>query len=184
MGSHDTGKTTLCFTICGKLKTRHYNVDYVTEVARHIPASLIVNEGTNFYTQYWILNQQINEEILAKLRGANMIVTDRTVVDNYAYAYRATQPNVKQISEADLKIMEEKCLHWVKTYDFLFYVPIPSKKMEEDGFRSTEKQFQLEIDDCIKQIIREWKLNVVNLEGTNDERIDTMLGTLFKQEFT
>jgi molybdenum cofactor biosynthesis enzyme MoaA len=56
--------------------------------------------------------------------------------------------------------------------------------MEEDGFRSTEKQFQLEIDDYIKQIIREWKLNVVNLEGTNDERIDTMLGTLFKQEFT
>jgi nicotinamide riboside kinase len=183
MGSHDTGKTTLGFTICGKLKTRHYNVDYVAEVARHIPASLKVNEGTNFFAQYWILNQQINEEILAKLRGANMIVTDRTVVDNYAYAFRAALPQVGQISEEDLKIMEEKCLHWVKTYDFLFYVAIPNKKMEDDGFRSTEKEFQHEIDACIKRIIKEWKLDVVSLEGNNDERIDMMLSTLFKQEF-
>jgi len=183
MGSHDTGKTTLGFTICGKLKTRHYNVDYVAEVSRQIPATLKVNEGTNFFAQYWILNQQINDEILAKLRGANMIVTDRTVVDNYAYAFRAAQPHVKQIFEEDLKVMEAKCLHWVKTYDFLFYVAIPNKKMEEDGFRSTEKEFQLEIDGYIKQINKDWDLNVVYLEGTNDERIEIMLNTLFKQEF-
>jgi thymidylate kinase len=183
MGSHDTGKTTIGFTICGKLKTRHYNVEFVQEIARHIPSQLIVNKGTNFYTQYWILNQQINEEILAILRGANMIVTDRTVVDNYAYAFRASQSHIKQVSEDDLKIMEAKCLHWVKTYDFLFYVPIPEKKMEDDGFRSTEKQFQLEIDDYIQQIVKDWGLNVVTLEGTNDERIETMLNTLFKQEF-
>ena len=182
MGSHDTGKTTLGFTICSKLKTRHYNVDYVAEVARHIPVRFRVNEGTNFDTQYWILNEQINEEILAKLRGANMIVTDRTVVDNYAYAYRAAQPHVKQITDDNLKVMESKCLHWVKTYDFLFYVAIPGKKMEDDGFRATDKTFQIEIDDCIEQIIEEWKLKVVRLEGNNDERIEIMLNTLFKQK--
>ncbi len=182
MGSHDTGKTTLGFSICGKLKTKHYNVDFVAEVARHIPVQLTVNEGTNFDAQYWILNQQINEEILAKLRGANMIVTDRTVVDNYAYAYRAALPHVKQISARDLGVMEAKCLHWVKTYDFLFYIGIPDKRMEDDGFRATDKKFQLEIDDCIKKIIKDWGLNVVNLEGNNDQRLNTMLNTLFKQE--
>ncbi|MHA1652038.1 MAG: AAA family ATPase [Candidatus Helarchaeota archaeon] len=182
MGSHDTGKTTLGFSICGKLKTRHYNVDFVAEVARHIPVQLTLNKGTNFEAQYWILNEQINEEILAKLRGANMIVTDRTVVDNYAYAYRASLPHVKQISEDDLKVMEIKCLHWVKTYDFLFYVTIPEKKMEDDGFRDTDKQFQLEIDECLRQIIKKWNLEVVNLVGNNDERIDIMLNTIFKKE--
>jgi len=182
MGSHDSGKTTLGFTICSKLKTRHYNVDYVAEVARHIPAALAVNEGTNFDTQYWILNEQINEEILAKLRGANMIVTDRTVVDNYAYAYRAARPHIKQISEEDLTVMGAKCLHWVKTYDFLFYIEIPDKKMEDDGFRATDKSFQLEIDDYIKQIIKDWGLKVIYLEGNNEERIEIMLNTLFKQK--
>ncbi|MFX1295840.1 MAG: AAA family ATPase [Promethearchaeota archaeon] len=182
MGSHDTGKTTLGFSICGKLKTRHYHVDFVAEVARHIPVQLTLNEGTNFDAQYWILNEQINEEILAKLRGANMIVTDRTVVDNYAYAYRAALPHVKQILKKDLKVMEKKCLHWVKTYDFLFYVAIPDKKMEDDGFRAIEKQFQIEIDDSLCQIIKDWNLSVVRLEGNNDERIDTMLNILFKQK--
>ncbi|MHA1131428.1 MAG: AAA family ATPase [Candidatus Helarchaeota archaeon] len=183
MGSHDTGKTTLGFTICGKLKTRHYNVDYVAEVARHIPIQLRVNQGTNFDTQYWILNEQINEEILAKLRGANMIVTDRTVVDNYAYAYRAALPHIKQISKEDLEVMEKKCLHWVKTYDFLFYVTVPEKKMEDDGFRDIDKKFQLEIDQNLNQIVKDWGLNVVYLRGNNDERIATMLNTLFKKKF-
>lgn len=183
MGSHDTGKTTLGFTICGKLKTRHYNVDFVAEVARHIPVQLTLNEGTNFDAQYWILNEQINEEILAKLKGANMIVTDRTVVDNYAYAYRAALPHIKQVLKEDLKVMEVKCRHWVQTYDFLFYVAIPDKNVENDGFRATDKQFQLEIDKCVRQIIIDWNLKVVNLEGTNDERIDIMLNTLFKKEF-
>ncbi len=182
MGSHDTGKTTLGYTICGKLKTQHYLVDYVAEVARHIPATLKVNEGTNFWTQYWILNEQINSEILAILRGANMIVTDRTVVDNYAYAYRAALPHVKQVKKNDLKVMEAKCVHWVKTYDFLFYVSIPSKKMEADGFRATDKGFQLEIDECIKNIIEDWNLKVVTLQGDNDERIEIMLNTLFKKK--
>lgn len=183
MGSHDTGKTTLGYTICSKLKTKHYNVDFVAEVARHIPATLKVNEGTNFATQYWILNEQINEEILAILRGANMIVTDRTVVDNYTYAYRAALPNLGQISQEDLKVMEVKCLHWAKTYDFLFYVTIPEKKMEEDGFRATDKEFQLEIDANLKQIIKDWNLKAVTLRGSNDERIEIMLNTLFKQKF-
>jgi len=182
MGSHDVGKTTLGFTICSKLKTRHYHVDYVAEVARHIPATLKVNEGTNFWTQYWILNEQINAEILAILRGANMIVTDRTVVDNYAYAYRASLPHVKQISAENLTVMAAKCLHWVKTYDFLFYVAIPDKKMEGDGFRATDKRFQVEIDDLLKQITDDWKLDVVELHGSNDERIEIMLNTLFKQK--
>ncbi len=183
MGSHDTGKTTLGFSICGKLKTRHYNVDFVAEVARHIPVQLRVNQGTNFEAQYWILNEQINEEILAKLRGANMIVTDRTVVDNYAYAYRAARPHVKQISKQDLEVMEKKCVHWVKTYDFLFFVTIPEKKMEEDGFRDTDKKFQAEIDKHLRQIVENWDLNVVFLEGNNDERINLMLNTLFKKKF-
>ncbi|MHA1266211.1 MAG: AAA family ATPase [Candidatus Helarchaeota archaeon] len=183
MGSHDVGKTTLGFTICSKLKTRHYHVEYVAEVARHIPATLKVNEGTNFWAQYWILNEQINSEILAILRGANMIVTDRTVVDNYAYAYRASRPHVKQISKTDLKVMEVKCKHWVRTYDFLFYATIPDKKMEDDGFRAIDKEFQLEIDECLRKIIEDWNLKVVTLEGNNDERLEIMLTTLFKQEF-
>ena len=183
MGAHGTGKTTLGYSICAKLKTQHYTVNYVAEIARHIPATLKINEGTNFETQYWILNEQINAEILAQLRGANMIVTDRTVVDNYIYAYWATLPHVQQISVMDLQVMEAKCLHWVKTYDFLFYVTIPRRRIEVDGFRSTDKAFQREIDHCLREIIQKWKLPVVTLHGTNEARVNLMLETLFEQKF-
>lgn len=180
MGSHNTGKTTLGYTICSKLKTQHYAVIYVAEVARHIPAQLAVNEGTNFQAQYWILNEQINEEILARLRGARVIVTDRTVIDNYTYAYRAAQ--VGQISERDLKIMEAKCLHWASTYDFLFHVTIPRSKLEADGFRSTDRQFQIEIDTYLRRILTEWELTALELVGGNDQRVGIVLQALFKEE--
>ncbi|MHA1266160.1 MAG: AAA family ATPase [Candidatus Helarchaeota archaeon] len=178
LGTHGTGKTTLGFTVCSRLKARHYIVEFIAEIARTVPTSLTVNQGTNFGTQYWILNTQINKEILAQLRQPQMLVTDRTVLDNFAYAYRAA--NVGQISPEDLAVLELKCRHWMATYDFLFYTPIPSRSIEQDGFRATDRAFQKEIDHIIQQLIQEWALSVVPIEGDNETRTRKILATVFE----
>lgn len=173
LGSHDTGKTTLAFALCSGLKSKHLFVGLVEESVRECPFP--INEMTNFLSQYWILNSQINYEI-QKHTKFNVIVTDRTVIDNYAYAVRASR--MKRIDRDDLEILRIKSQHWAKTYDFLFYTKIPKKKLEDDGFRSTAKAFQIEIDKIIKELILDWKLQVTELDGPNEKRLEVALGTL------
>ena len=173
LGSHDTGKTTLGFSLCSRLKSKHLFVGFVEESVRECPFP--VNDMTNFLSQYWILNKQINYEI-EKHERYNVIVTDRTTIDNFAYALRAARNG--KISSDDLEILRIKAEHWAKTYNFLFYATIPKKRLENDGFRDTTKQFQLEIDKIIQDLIKEWKLEVTELKGNNDNRLEIALKTL------
>ncbi len=173
LGTHDTGKTTLAFSLCSKLKSKHLFVGFVEESVRECPFP--INQMTNFLSQYWILNKQIIDEI-EKHERYNVIVTDRTTIDNYAYALRASK--MGKISKDDLEILRIKSQHWAKTYNFLFYAKIPKKKLEDDGFRDTTKQFQKEIDQIIKELIKEWNLEVTELDGTNDDRLELALETL------
>jgi hypothetical protein len=173
LGTHDTGKTTLAFSLCSKLKSKHLFVGFVEESVRECPFP--VNQMTNFLSQYWILNRQINYEI-EKHERYNVIVTDRTTIDNFAYAFRAAKNG--KISPEELEILRVKAEHWARTYNFLFYARIPKKKLEDDGFRDTTKQFQLEIDQIIRELIKDWKLDVTELDGTNDRRLEIALQTL------
>jgi len=176
LGSHDTGKTTLAFSLCSKLKSKHLFVGFVEESVRECPFP--INQMTNFLSQYWILNRQINYEI-EKHERYNVIVTDRTTIDNFAYALRASKNG--KISSENLEILRIKSRHWANTYNFLFYTKIPKKKLEDDGFRDTTKGFQLEIDQIIQDLIRDWKLEVTELDGTNDNRLEIALKTLSRE---
>jgi thymidylate kinase len=82
IGTHGVGKTTLCFELAGALKREGLYVDVVKEVARLSP--LPVNRKTSLDAQTWILMTQVAEEI----RSASLheiVVCDRSVLDNYAY---------------------------------------------------------------------------------------------------
>jgi len=176
LGTHDTGKTTLAFSLCSQLKSKHLFVGFVEESVRECPFP--INQMTNFLSQYWIVNKQINCEI-EKHERYNVIVTDRTTVDNFAYALRAAK--IGKISPEDLEILRVICKHWAKTYNFLFYAKIPKKKLEDDGFRDTTKKFQLEIDQIIRELIHKWDLEVTELDGSNDYRLELALKTLSRE---
>ena len=88
IGSHGVGKTTLCFELAALLKKRDRVVEMVREVARFCP--LPINRETTIAAQSWILHTEIAEELVAENK-AEIVICDRSVLDNYCYLISAGQ---------------------------------------------------------------------------------------------
>jgi hypothetical protein len=163
MGSHGVGKTTLCFDVAARLKRLDMAVDLVKEVARACP--LPINKETTLEAQAWILHTQIAEELAATARY-EVVVCDRSLLDNYAYLVHQTgrRPEYDGLVKA-----------WMGSYDGLFKVPIlhpPSF----DGIRDTTGTFQEEVDRVIDQLLGDLDLpykhlNPEDRDGWVDEVI-------------
>ncbi len=140
IGSHGVGKTTLCFDLASRLKRLDLSVDLVKEVARTCP--LPINRDTTVDAQAWILHTQIAEEI-ATGRQVEILICDRSVLDNYAYmVHRAgRQPAYDGLVAS-----------WIRGYRALVKVPI-IEPPTFDGTRDVNQAFQQEIDDIIERLL-------------------------------
>ena len=151
IGSHGVGKTTLCFDVAARLKRLDLGVELVKEVARACP--LPINRETTADAQAWILHTQIAEEIVAASRY-DIVVSDRTVLDNYAYMVHKIGHHAAY---------ESLVPHWMRTYDALFKVPIVDAP-SFDGIRDTSTTFQTEIDELIEELITEYGVQCYRLD--------------------
>ena len=88
IGTHGVGKTTLCFELAALLKKRDKVVEMVREVARFCP--LPINRDTTVAAQSWILHTEIAEELVAENK-AEIVICDRSVLDNYCYLLQTGQ---------------------------------------------------------------------------------------------
>lgn len=151
VGTHGVGKTTLCFDLAAHLKRLDLAVDLVKEVARRCP--LPINEETTLDAQLWILHSQVAEEIAA-MASYEVVVCDRSVLDNYAYlvARVGRRPELDALVGA-----------WIKDYDALFKVPVVQAP-SFDGKRAVSRQFQLEIDATIDELVRAFDVPVIALD--------------------
>lgn len=140
VGAHGVGKTTLCFDLAAQLKRRGHNVDMVKEVARQSP--LPVNRKTSKESQLWILTMQIAEEIRARAQ-CDVVVCDRSALDNYAYLALACGRDAA---------IEKFVDSWMKTYDLLVRVPVISE-VPADGFRDTDEMFVREVDRKVSEFM-------------------------------
>jgi nicotinamide riboside kinase len=145
IGTHGVGKTTLCYDLAALLKRRDVSVDLVKEVARLSP--LPINRQTSLDAQTWILMTQIAEEIRS-LAHHQVVICDRSVLDNYAYMMLACGRR---------RAFEALCRHWMKSYDLLFKVPI-SGEASPDGVRDTDEFFMRSIDRIVDDLLREWRV--------------------------
>ncbi len=112
IGTHGVGKTTLCYGLAARLKSKDVVLDVVHEVARRCP--LPINETTSVAAQSWILHTQIAEELVAAARHP-VVVCDRSALDNYVYLLLA------QGNQSDLDVLVDS---WMQTYDLLIFVPV------------------------------------------------------------
>lgn len=151
VGTHGVGKTTLCFDLAAHLKRLDLAVDLVKEVARRCP--LPINEETTLDAQLWILHSQVAEEIAA-MASYEVVVCDRSVLDNYAYlvARVGRRPELDALVGA-----------WIQDYDALFKVPVVQAP-SFDGKRAVSRQFQLEIDATIDELVRAFDVPVIALD--------------------
>jgi thymidylate kinase len=168
IGTHGVGKTTLCYDLASVLKRQGMNVDLVKEVARLSP--LPINRKTSLDAQTWILMSQVAEEIRSASQH-DVVVCDRSVLDNYAYMLFACGRQ---------KAIERFVDHWMKTYDLLFKVPI-SGEAAADGVRDTDEFFMRSIDHLVDTLLAERKLPHESLPaGRRNAWIDVVKATVLR----
>jgi nicotinamide riboside kinase len=168
IGTHGVGKTTLCYDLAAVLKRQSVHVDMVKEVARLSP--LPINRQTSLHAQTWILMTQVAEEIRSASQH-QVVVCDRSVLDNYAYMVLACGRQ---------RTLEGFVTSWMKTYDLLFKVPI-SGTASADGVRDTDEFFMRSIDELVDVLLSEKRIPHETLPpGEREKWAQTVQDTVFK----
>lgn len=137
VGTHGVNKTTIAYELAGALKRKGRAVELLAEIARECPFPL--NERATREAHQWVISRQVQLEI-EKTRRADVLVCDRSVLDNFAYYLRLFGGD-----SDDARALEAYCRSWMKTYDLLVRLPV-TNPLSPDGFRSTDVEFQHEID--------------------------------------
>jgi nicotinamide riboside kinase len=142
IGSHSVRKTNAVHSFAGAVGRSGRSVEVGREVVRFNPLGL--NEGATAEAQLWVIMAQIQQELELRNR-AEVVVTDRAVVDNFAYFLRVT----KGLDPFDVKPLVK---NWSGTYD-LFVRLRPDTPLKADGVRSTSDKFRNEIEKILDVLI-------------------------------
>ena len=142
IGSHSVRKTNAVHSFAGAVGRSGRSVEVGREVIRFNPLGL--NEGATAEAQLWVLMAQIQQELELRNRS-QVLVTDRAVVDNFAYFLRATRGQ----DPFDVKPL---VLRWCQTYD-LFVRLEPDVPLLVDGVRSVNDRFRDEIETILNTIL-------------------------------
>ena len=142
IGSHSVRKTNAVHSFAGAVGRSGRSVEVGREVIRFNPLGL--NEGATPEAQLWVIMAQIQQELELRNR-ADVLVTDRAVIDNFAYFLRATGGE----DPFDVKPLVHR---WCTTYD-LFVRLLPDVALIVDGVRSTSDRFRNEIEPILNAII-------------------------------
>jgi hypothetical protein len=103
-----------------------------------------INEGATGEAQLWVLVSQIRQE-LELAHKADVLVTDRGVMDNYGYYLRAC-------GGTDRYEVEGLVRAWSSTYDLVVRL-LPDIDLQPDGIRSTNDAFRDEIEAILDHVL-------------------------------
>ncbi len=145
IGSHSVRKTNAVHSFAGAVGRSGRSVEVGREVIRFNPLGL--NEGATAEAQLWVLMAQIQQELELRTR-AEVLVTDRAVIDNFAYFLRVT-------GGEDPFEVKPLVRRWCQTYD-LFVRMNPDVPLRVDGVRSTSDRFRSEIEGILDLVIPQY----------------------------
>jgi nicotinamide riboside kinase len=158
IGTHGVTKSTIVYNLAGLLKRNAINCEVLKEVASDCP--MPINEYTTVKAQEWIIfNSYIKEIEEACKKNPTVLVCDRSILDGYIYYVNQFGPNT---------LLETFIREKIKTYDQLWRVPISFSKLENDGIRSINKDFQLEIDELFNYYIDYFNIEVRKFKHEQD----------------
>lgn len=165
-GAQCVGKTTLI----NSLKSLHSDWVFYDEVVRKLALTGIqVNELGNDETQYVIMEQHAKNISEANMFGIN--VFDRGPLDCFAHSAWLYQKG--KINSTTYRRSMNDFSYLMDNFDEVFFIA-PEFEMVDDGFRSTSKQFQTEINQIFLDILREWEIDFTILKGSVLARIETL----------
>jgi len=142
VGSHGIRKTTAVLSIAATVQRAGHSVELGREVVRDNP--LGINEAATGESQLWVLVSQIRQELQLAPK-ADVLVTDRGVMDNFAYYLRAC-------GGRDAYDVEPLVRRWSATYDLVLRL-VPDIPLQADGVRSTSDRFRDEIEAILDEVL-------------------------------
>lgn len=169
-GAQGTGKTTVLKALQEMDSFSSY--DFVTEVVRDFvrEKGIKINRDGTTETQNLLF-----EAYQKNLSRKNPYISDRCLIDVCAYTHAGYNT---------FGLTDQEKADWEKTKDFqlekikeaknqfglVFYFPIEFP-IVGDGTRSTDKDYQAEIDGYIYKILRECEIPFIQITGSVEERV-------------
>lgn len=177
-GPQCSGKTTLLKQMkqTSGIMDQFFYIDEVTRLVKREFNVGINEEGANDVTQLLIINKELenlfkyNYEMWPGFRG---VVHDRCLLDGLVFTeYFYSKKLVSSV------VCAQALYYWNKfhsKYDIIFYPDPHEIKLEDDGERSTDREFRDAIiklyeEDYLKKFL--WKDRVHILKGTVEERME------------
>jgi len=171
-GAHGVGKTTLL----NKLVENQYLSQKVIQspeipriICDTVGDKVFFRRGNNtLVKQSTILFGQVVTERKLEATGVDILLSDRTVADHWAYTLYFFE---KELRESRLMDVYENFIksHLI-TYKKIFYIPIefPPK---DDGIREGDVLFQKRIDEILCDCYKKLGINTITITGTVSERM-------------
>jgi nicotinamide riboside kinase len=142
IGSHGIRKTSALLAFAAEAQRAGRSVELGREVVRDNP--LGINEGATGEAQLWVLVTQVRQE-LELARRADILATDRGVMDNFAYYLRSC-------GGTDEYAVEPMVRRWSATYDLVVRL-LPDVALQADGVRSTNDAFRDEVEAILDDVL-------------------------------
>ena len=140
IGSHGIRKTTAALSFASTIQRAGRSSEFAREVVRDNP--LGINEAASCEAQLWVITSQVRRE-LELASKAECLVTDRGVMDNFAYYLRACGGH-------DRFAVLPMVGAWSTTYDLVVRLT-PDVQIRADGVRSTNDAFRDEVEAILDQ---------------------------------
>ena len=155
-GTHGSGKTTKAIDLMEHYTFLGNKVLVVDEVARSCPYTLGTIEA-----QEWIWTEQMAREKCAMAQDVDVIICDRTVLDNLMYYYEICE--TLQVPLHDQIIMEwdrwddlyREAVAWMPTYTQVIRMPLNLEWLRaDDPIRPKGVAYACRIDALFDQFVQ------------------------------
>lgn len=174
-GTHSTGKSTL---FDGLKKDSFFNeCEFVAGPTRFLQQQgYPINNHADNYDSTQLMCLVYDLQVFEDTKLKDIIVSDRCLLDTYVYTKYLFKKG--KVSEPVFLSVEKVWLAKKDSYDVFF---LPSKNevpLVADGVRSEDEDFRNEIQSLFLEIIDINGLKIYALEGSVEERIESMKGIM------
>ena len=162
-GTMSVGKTTLVKALKELPEFKDYT--FSTERSKYLrDLGIPLNTDSTIKGQIVFLAERASELMCEN------IITDRTILDVIAFTTLA-----KSIPYFIADEFTELASHILKEYDYIFYISPEGIELEDNGIRTIDSKYRIEIDNQIKKNIIQLSSKIRSLHhiaGTTEERIE------------
>lgn len=155
-GTHSIGKTTLLNKLI-----QHFPLTPISGISRNAADThsfkLNIAHNDEFKSdalQKYLVKKHVKllKDGLSNKFKTEVFIEDRCLVDALAYTQLFYDRN--QINKKTYLYCFKK-LNWLDKYDLIIYLPldITTHKVVQDGYRDIDKQYQIDIDRIIKNVL-------------------------------